>query len=519
MLFSAQHASVRKELNSIIHDVTLSLSQGELLSLVGAAGSGKTTLAQLVASDLHPYEGTVQLLNAATSFFVPQQDNFFSQTGMSLTYYSQRYEYQEENAEIPVLADFLISQVEDFDVELGEKLATVVSDKIYDVESIDSRLCALKLLNVFPILDRNILQLSNGERKRTQIALALMHDADLYVFDQPFLGLDTETRNLLLVVLSKLKGQRKGIFLVCGSREVPDFSDFVLTIESGRIVRRMTASQFIVARDADASASTSFDMEKLAELSEITTKNSQKFGFIVKMNDVHITMQGETLLHDVNWEVKDNERWLLAGHNGSGKSTLLSLITADNPQAYANDIQLFGRQRGSGESIWDIKKKIGFVSPELHLYFLRQSKLSSSSHVSVDDISCVDVIVSGLNDEVGFVGSVTNWQQKIALQWMEALNIDYLSNKTFTEISLGEQRMLLLVRALVKNPPLLILDEPCQGIDFEQSQRFIRLLDVICTSLDSTLIYVSHSPDEIPLCITHRIELENGTVKSIGKIA
>ena len=357
------------------------------------------------------------------------------------------------------------------------------------------------------------MQLSNGERKRTQIALALLNNSDLYVFDQPFLGLDTATREILRKALITLKENGKTVFLICGAKEVPEFSDRVVVIENGSIKDTVETAQYIKGIKAAAE-----DVPSLDDIDLPLPIDRPEYEFIVKMNDVHVTMQGEMLLSGINWEVRDHERWLLAGHNGSGKSTLLSLITADNPQAYTNDISLFDRKRGSGESIWDIKKKIGFVSPELHLYFLKQTKLSSSSNTVVSDMPCLDVIVSGFNDEIGFTSSITNWQENIVMTWLKELHLDYLKDKNFTEISQGEQRMVLLVRSLIKNPPLLILDEPCQGIDYEQSQRFIKLLDAICTKINSTLIYVSHSPDEIPSCMTHKIELENGTVKSIGKI-
>lgn len=494
IVFSAKNAVVRKELNTILSGINIEFAQGELVALVGSAGSGKTTLGQLVSGDIDAYDGDIYVRPSLKRTFVSQQDNFFSMTGMSLTYYGQRYEYSEEIEEIPIVGKWI--------------------DKILaNTEGRKNKERVFEEMNINPLLERNLMQLSNGERKRTQIALALLEDNDMYVFDQPFLGLDTATREILRKALKTLKENGKTVFLICGAKEVPDFSDRVVLLDKGGIKGTMKTEDYIESIKPKEEEIPSFD-----DIDLPLPINRPEYEFIVKMNDVHVTMQGETLLSGVNWEVRDHERWLLAGHNGSGKSTLLSLITADNPQAYTNDLTLFDRKRGSGESIWDIKKKIGFVSPELHLYFLKQTKLSSSSNTVVSDMPCLDVIVSGFNDEIGFTSSITNWQENISMKWLKELHLDYLKDKNFTEISQGEQRMVLLVRSLIKNPPLLILDEPCQGIDYEQSQRFIRLLDAICTKINSTLIYVSHSPDEIPSCITHRIELENGTVKSKGRI-
>ena len=491
IVFSAKDAVVRKELSTILSGINIELAENELVALVGSAGSGKTTFGQLVSGDIKAYAGDIEVKPSLKRTFVSQQDNFFSMTGMTLTYYGQRYEYSEENEEIPLVGKWI--------------------DKLIDNK--EGKEKVFEEMNINPLLERNLMQLSNGERKRTQIALALLNNSDLYVFDQPFLGLDTATREILRKALITLKENGKTDFLICGAKEVPEFSDRVVVIENGSIKDTVETAQYIKGIKAAAE-----DVPSLDDIDLPLPIDRPEYEFIVKMNDVHVTMQGEMLLSGINWEVRDHERWLLAGHNGSGKSTLLSLITADNPQAYTNDISLFDRKRGSGESIWDIKKKIGFVSPELHLYFLKQTKLSSSSNTVVSDMPCLDVIVSGFNDEIGFTSSITNWQENIVMTWLKELHLDYLKDKNFTEISQGEQRMVLLVRSLIKNPPLLILDEPCQGIDYEQSQRFIKLLDAICTKINSTLIYVSHSPDEIPSCMTHKIELENGTVKSIGKI-
>lgn len=492
--FYADDASVKKELNVILQHITFSLNGGEMLAVVGASGCGKTTLGQLVAGSLPAYTGIVKVMEKVKPLFVDQQDNFFAQSGMSLTYYSQRYEYTEESADIPTVGAWLENLTED------------VADKaqIADV---------FECMHIVPLYSRNLLQLSNGERKRVQIALALLENADLYVFDQPFLGLDTATRELLRNVLQELLKQGKAIVLVCGVMQIPAFANHVMRLKEGTIDAYADTKTFIA----------SLPKKKILDIKPEDLhlpqpeKEVDAMGFVVKMKDIHVTMAGEPILHDISWEVKEHERWLLAGHNGSGKSTLLSLITADNPQAYINDIALFGKPRGSGESIWDIKKKIGFVSPELHLYFLRKTKLTAfKTTSSTTDMNCLNVVISGFHDEIGSVSEATNYQQQMAREWLKTLHLEYLQDKNFSEVSLGEQRMLLLLRALVKNPPLLILDEPCQGVDYEQSQRFVELLDLVCTSLDSTLIYVSHSPDEIPSCITHKIELVDGTVKSIS---
>jgi molybdate transport system ATP-binding protein len=178
----------------------------------------------------------------------------------------------------------------------------------------------------------------------------------------------------------------------------------------------------------------------------------------------------------------------------------LSLITADNPQAFANKIWLFDKKKGSGESIWDIKKKIGHVSPELHLFFEK-------------GIEVKEAVASGLFDTIGLFKQISNAEEIVVESWMEVTGINHFKSKRLHQLSLGEQRLVMLTRALVKSPPLLILDEPCQGLDEDQAQLFKEIIDEICLQQNITLIYVSHYNDDIPKSINHFLHLENGQIK------
>lgn len=219
------------------------------------------------------------------------------------------------------------------------------------------------------------------------------------------------------------------------------------------------------------------------------------------MRDVHIQYGDIVILDDINWNVKAGDRWALLGHNGAGKSTLLSLINGDNPQAYANDITLFDKKRGTGESIWDIKSKIGFVSPELHQYF-------------PTDNSCLQVIESGYYDTLGLFRKSSPAKAETALRWMKALEIDKYARTLLKNIPASAQRLCLLARALIKNPDLLIFDEPCQGMDTHQQQHFKKLIDTICGMSKVTLIYVTHYQHEIPDSVNQVLKLEKGRVVS-----
>ena len=212
---------------------------------------------------------------------------------------------------------------------------------------------------------------------------------------------------------------------------------------------------------------------------------------------MNVAYNGRPILRDVSWAVRAGERWAVLGPNGSGKTTLLSLLTGDHPQAYANDIRLFGRPRGSGESIWDIKRQIGLVSPELHLYFS-------------EPLTAAETAATGFFDVL--VRRPTTPEQQAAVRALfEAFGIADLAGRLFARLSTGEQRLVLLTRALVKRPPLLVLDEPFQGLDAQLIGRLRGWLDRHL-SPDQTLLFVSHHAEEIPRTVTRRLRLEEGRV-------
>ena len=216
---------------------------------------------------------------------------------------------------------------------------------------------------------------------------------------------------------------------------------------------------------------------------------------IIRLNKVSIRYGERTILKELDWVVRKGEKWALTGGNGSGKSTLLSLICADNPQSYACDIALFGRRRGTGESIWEIKKHIGYVSPEIHRAYLK-------------NMPAIDIVASGLHDSVGLYVRPKPEQRSVCERWMEVFGIGELKDRSFLQLSSGEQRLVLLARAFVKEPDLLILDEPLHGLDTANRQLVRGIIDDYCRREGKTLVMVSHYEDEFPPCITHALHLK-----------
>ena len=215
---------------------------------------------------------------------------------------------------------------------------------------------------------------------------------------------------------------------------------------------------------------------------------------IIHFNHVTIRYGARTILKDLDWTVMQGEHWALSGQNGSGKSTLLSLVCADNPQSYACNISLFGHKRGSGESIWDIKKHIGYVSPEMHRSYKQ-------------NIPSIEIVASGLKDTIGLYTRPKEDEKIQCRKWLKVFGIGNLEDRKFHEMSSGEQRLVLLARAFVKEPDLLILDEPLHGLDDINRKMVKDIVDDYCKNPEVTLIYVTHYQEELPRCIDHSISL------------
>ena len=221
-------------------------------------------------------------------------------------------------------------------------------------------------------------------------------------------------------------------------------------------------------------------------------------GLLVELNNINVNYEDKKVLHNLNWTIKKGEFWQLIGPNGSGKSTLVSMISGDNPKAYRQDITLFGRKKGSGESIWDIKSKIGYFTPAMIHQFRRSSTVE-------------EMIISGIVDSVGLYIQPTDIQKDIANEWLHVLGIK--DKKTlFQKISLGQQRMVMVARAMVKHPALLILDEPTIELDDENTLLFIDLIQAIAREKDTAIIYISHRDEDNlnPNKIFELIKTENG---------
>lgn len=467
--------------------VDFCLCDGEHIAVVGPNGGGKSMLVDIITG-AHPL-----LLHDPEYDFSPSakemvSDNiqyitFRDSYGTQQSYYLQlRWNQTEIDKETPTVGQLL----EEAYLQAGEDTPErrKMQQHLYE------------LFHIGHLLDKYVILMSSGETRKYQLTRTLLKEPRVLIMDNPFIGLDAETRDQLKNLLTDLSRERalQMILVLSKTDDIPDFITHVVEVRDMTVGPKQTISEYYENRKPYPARVLSEEKEK-AILGLPYNDKEYNTDEVVKMNAVSIRYGERTILDKLDWTVKNGERWALSGQNGSGKSTLLSLVCADNPQSYACDIELFGVPRGSGETIWDIKKHIGYVSPEMHRAYLR-------------DLPAVRIVASGLKDSVGLYVKPTEEEYGICRFWMDIFGLKGLEERTFLKLSSGEQRLVLLARAFVKDPELLILDEPLHGLD-NRNRRLVKdVIETFCRRRNKTMIMVTHYQEELPECITHKIFLK-----------
>jgi molybdate transport system ATP-binding protein len=307
------------------------------------------------------------------------------------------------------------------------------------------------------------------------------------IVDEPFIGLDDGGRTEVRTQLDKLRTEGTRLVLITAPDAIPDWVTHVLELDCQRVA-------FVGPRPAYRSKPHG---PRPAAPAPPATPPAGRAQPVIELRHVHVSHGGRPILRDVSWTVRARERWAVLGPNGAGKTTLLSLLCGDHPQAYSNDITVFGRRRGGGESIWDVKRRIGLVSPEMHLYF-------------TEPLSAERAAATGFFDVL--VARPTTAAQDAAVRELFGyFGVTDLADRPFGRLSSGQQRVVLLIRALVKDPTLLILDEPFQVLDATTQQRARAWIDDRLAA-DRTVLFVTHNEAELPRSVTRRLRLHDGAV-------
>lgn len=459
--------------------VSLTIEEGEQLAIVGENASGKSRLVDIITGRFPLLQNDVRYdfgpdahpMVSDNLRYITFRDSYGDQDGTY--YYQQRWNQHDIDDNMPTVGMLLNDAPEEL----------------------------MHLFHLDVLCDKPIITLSSGEMRKFQLTRVLKSAPRVLIMDNPFIGLDAPTRDELSSLMQALIHETglQLILVLSKTNDLPPFITHVLPIEHLHVGKKVTRDKYMTHKSPLPSLI--LPETEHAWILRLPQKDPSTMplypasgGEILQFHDVSIRYGSRTILSHLNWTVREGERWALSGENGAGKSTLLSLVCADNPQSYACDIRIFGRRRGTGESIWEIKNHIGYVSPEMHRAYLK-------------DIPAIDIVASGLADSIGLYKRPDPRQRDICLRWMQVFGIAHLAGRTFLCLSSGEQRLCLLARAFVKDPELLILDEPLHGLDNSNRQRVREIIEAFCQRQNKTLVMVTHYEEELPPCISKHLRL------------
>lgn len=343
----------------------------------------------------------------------------------------------------------------------------------------------IEALDMQDSLDKGYRQLSSGQSRKLLLLGEITRGVKYLLLQHPYEGLDAASCRALNLSLSSLRPYGVQVLVtVSNLDDIPDWCTHLAYFSQGRLAVHGEAGQTHAeisarfCREERAFCVTAAEVRKEAQ-----SDREDSGGELVRLTDGRAGYGGEYVFSGLELSVGTGEHTLITGPNGCGKSTLVQLITGDHPQCYANDLQVFGIQRGSGESIWELKSQMGIVSPDLH----RNHYIPGS---------CLHIVVSGFFDSIGLYRQTTASQRERARIWLDRLGMADKASKPFRGISYGQQRLILIARALIKMPRLLLLDEPTQGLDGINRVALLDFLEEIAAEGLCTIIYVSHRQDE-----------------------
>jgi len=466
-----QNVTAKISDKTFLRDISLDIREGEVWTIIGVNGCGKSSLGKLLCCDLEITSGDSQL---------PLKREY-----VSFEKVTELLDYEKYLDDSDFIGCFNPgTSAEEF----------ICDNRVVDRKKLEE---LIGKMNFGTILRQGLKTLSTGEMRKVVICRALLQEPALLVLDEPFDGLDADSCLALRKIISVCI--KSGILVVLVLNR---FSDILPDVT--HIAYLKDCSLFASGPKADILASEallrfhSFHYTLPARLPGDEEKGAQiSFGPevpLIEMENVTVLYGDNLVLNGLYWTVRHGEHWMVAGPNGSGKTTLLQLITGDNVQGYGNEIFLFGRKKGSGESVWEIKEKLGYVS----------TSLQQNYRVG---ITAKATIISGFFDSIGVYRKYSKKQENVALEWLKLLQMEKQRNLQFRNLSYGEQRMILIARAMVKCPELLILDEPCQGLDDANREMVLKLIDHLGKTNKTQIIHVSHRDEDRIPCINNTLRL------------
>lgn len=469
--FDNLHYSPAKNFNLCIPH--LEMHNDQHWAFIGTNGSGKSSLGRLMAGKISPATGSLILPAAHKTALVS---------------------FEEQAALIARERERDDSDILDIVTEGTPVLELFyeVSDNTKDIQHWCERFA------IQHVLQRGFRKLSTGETRKVLLIRALLQKPDILIVDEPYDGLDLASQQNLQTCFDELHQQGIQIILILNRiSELPAWISHLGFLHQGHL--SVQGESAAVLENAAVKALLFFDKDSFtlpARDNCCAHYPAQPGDLLVDLRDGKIAYSERTIFSGLNWQIHKGEHWAVLGPNGCGKTSLLNLITGDHPQCYANNLKIFGIQRGSGESIWDIKKHIGIISAALQWEYRVSSNLLST-------------VLSGLFDSIGLYHQVDEHQKSLAMAWLRQIHLEHKANAPLQSLSYGEQRLVLIARAMIKQPAILVLDEPCQGLDEINRQLVLAFIERLAQQGESTLLYVTHHAGDLLPCFSRRLQCTN----------
>ncbi|MGO4918132.1 ATP-binding cassette domain-containing protein [Maribacter spongiicola] len=359
------------------------------------------------------------------------------------------------------------NELHEFENKVGKLFSTFTLEKLIDEEDKHD-------IKIISSKNQALETMSSGEQKRALLHYLLNEKPDYIILDNPFDHLDIAFQEELKTMF---KDYSKHISFIQLASRKSDTLSFI------NCYGRLNKNMFTIVENTSSNYNNITSTFNAVSIPQSITTYSNIESPLIDFKNVSISYGSKKILNAINWTVKKGDFWQLSGTNGSGKSTMLSMIFGDNPKAYGQEIYLFGNKKGSSESVWDIKQKIGYYAPAMTLKF-------NGRH------SIEHMLISGLNDSVGLYTIPTELQKRIIKQWLLLLDLYPIKNTYFNTLSTGQQRLVMTARAMVKRPPILILDEPTTGMDDDSAALLVSLVNKFAKETDTAIIFVSHRKEK-----------------------
>ena len=507
-LITLENITVRLRERPYLQNTSWQINSNEHWAILGPNGSGKTTFARSLLGEVPVVRGNIlyhfskedrqtpAVVANAIGYVSPElHRDIIERENLK----DRFREFSGKTHEITSVKQIILNRMPNPDNGVhNEKRLNEVSEKI----------------GIQALLERDIKSLSTGDMNTVLIAKALIKRPKLLILDEPFDGLDKQSRNFLADTINALAQTDIQLILITHRfEEIVQKITHVMFLKRGRIHidgRKEDVFRPGIIDDVYeiADRSNQSDVHKLISAlprfkrkkpAPSQNEKADEPRVLIEMKNVTVKYGPKLILDGFNWVVRENENWAVLGPTAAGKSTVLTLIRGDNLQVYANDIYLFGKKRGSGESIWDIREKIGYISSDLQL---RQR----------NNIDAFDVVCSGFFDSNGLFRRCSSDELSVARAWTRLLDIADLADQKFGRLSHGQRQLILIGRAMVKSPEFLILDEPFQGLDIKNKSKLRAVFEYIGSRTPTNLIYVPDQEAEKLNCITHVLRMDQGKV-------